>query len=106
MKYRIILLFSLTFFVGIGMLSAKDFHTLTLKVEQIHCQSCVNKIQNNMKFEKGMKKIATNLETKTVTITYDADKTDVDKIKEGFKKINYDVEVIKDIRVENSKKLK
>ena len=37
----------------------------------------------------GVKDIVTNLTDKTVTITYDADKTNVDKLIAGFAKINY-----------------
>ncbi len=76
--------------LGITPALAKDIRTAVFKVEQMHCQNCVNKVQNNMKFEKGMKKIDTDLEEKTVTITYDADKTNIENIKEGFKKINYE----------------
>lgn len=45
--------------------------------------------------EKGIKSIDTNLEKKTVTIQFDADKTSVDDIKEGFKKIKYEAQEIK-----------
>lgn len=45
--------------------------------------------------EKGIKSINTNLEKKTVTIQYDADKTSVDAIKEGFKKIKYEAQEVK-----------
>lgn len=40
-----------------------------------------------------MKKFDTDLKTKTVTITYDADKTDIEKLKEGFRKFHYEAEL-------------
>ena len=70
--------------------SAKDIKTVVLNTApEMHCSSCENKIKSNIRFEKGVKDIVTNLADKTVTVTYDADKTDVDKIIEGFKKIDY-----------------
>ena len=70
--------------------TAKDIKTVVLKTSpEMHCENCENKIKNNIRFEKGIKEIETNLEEKTVTIKYDADKTNVDAIIEGFAKINY-----------------
>ena len=70
--------------------TAKDIKTVVLNTApEMHCSSCENKIKSNIRFEKGAKDIVTNLADKTVTVTYDADKTDVDKIIEGFKKIDY-----------------
>lgn len=94
----------LILFMGISSVLAKDIRTAVFKVEQMHCQNCVNKVQNNIKFEKGMKKIETDLEKKTVTITYDADKTNVENIKEGFKKINYEAVFVEETVKDKKKK--
>ena len=56
----------------------------------MHCSGCEKKIKDNIRFEKGVKDIRTNLDDKTVTIEYDADKTNVEAIIKGFKKINYE----------------
>ena len=58
---------------------------------------------NNIKFEKGVKEFSTDLKTKTVSITYDAEKTTVDKLKAGFKKFNYEAEFVKETRQEDKK---
>lgn len=42
---------------------------------QMHCENCENKIKGNLRFEKGVKKIVTDIDSQTVTVTYDADKT-------------------------------
>ena len=58
------------------MASAKDIKTLVVTTTpQMHCANCENKIKNNLRFEKGVKKIDTNVAAQTVTIEYDADKT-------------------------------
>ncbi|MBP3763930.1 MAG: heavy-metal-associated domain-containing protein [Bacteroidales bacterium] len=63
---------------------------------QMHCQSCENKIKKNMRFEKGVKRIETDLETQHVTITYDGRKTNVKALQEGMKKIGYETRVVSD----------
>ena len=65
---------------------AKDIKTVVLTTNpEMHCNNCEKKIKENIRFEKGIKSIKTNLKDKTVTIEYDADKTTVDNIIKGFK---------------------
>lgn len=85
---------------------AKDLRTAVFKVEQMHCENCVKKINSNIRFEKGLKSFDTDLKTKTVTITYDADKTNVEKLKDGFKKFNYKAEFVKESKKEEKKEEK
>ena len=73
---------------------------------QMHCASCENKIKGNMRFEKGVTKIETNIEAQTVTITYDGSKTDVKALQAGMKKIGYDTKVVSDKPVAKEKKKK
>ena len=71
--------------------NAKDIKTVVLKTNpEMHCSGCEKKIKDNIRFEKGVKDIRTNLNDKTVTIEYDADQTNVEAIIKGFKKINYE----------------
>lgn len=75
MKRLSFIIFALSFSVA---LLAKDIKTIVLTTQpEMHCQNCEKKIKNNIRFEKGIKTIKTNLEKKTVTIEYDADKTNV-----------------------------
>ena len=53
----------------------------------LHCQGCCDKIMKNIAFEKGVKDIVCDLKTKTVTVTYDANKTDVPTLLKAFDKI-------------------
>lgn len=69
---------------------AKDIKTAVFNTApEMHCNSCENRIKEGLKFEKGVKDIKTDLETKTVTIEYDADKTNVENLVAAFAKINY-----------------
>ena len=82
---------------------AKDIRTAVFKVAQMKCENCVRKINNNIRFEKGLKDFHTDLKTKTVTITYDADKTNVEKLKEGFQKFHYEAEFVKETKQDDKK---
>ena len=53
----------------------------------LHCQGCCDKIMKNIAFEKGVKDLVCDLPSKTVTVTYDANKTDVEKLLDAFRKI-------------------
>ncbi len=75
---------------------AKDIKTVVLNtVPEMHCANCENKIKSNIRFEKGVKEIETDLDTKTVTVKYDAEKTTVENIVAGFSKIGYEATVVK-----------
>ncbi len=75
---------------------AKDIKTVMLTTNpEMHCENCEKKIKGSLRFEKGIKNIITNLNSKTVTIEYDADKTTVDNIIKGFKKIKYEAKEVK-----------
>lgn len=67
--------------LSVTAVMAKDIRTAVFKVSQMHCENCERKVKNNIKFEKGVKEFSTDLKTKTVSITYDAEKTNVDKLK-------------------------
>ena len=78
------------------------FHSNELRVAvltptpQMHCTNCENKIKSNMRFEKGVKKVETDIENQHVTITYDASKNNVEGLQAGMKKIGYDTKVVSD----------
>ena len=69
----------------------------------LFCASAAMAKNNNIRFEKGLKDFHTDLKTKTVTITYDADKTNVEKLKEGFQKFHYEAEFVKETKQDDKK---
>ena len=87
------------------MASGKDLRVLVMTpTPQMHCESCENKIKKNLRFEKGVTKIETSVKEQTVTVTYDATKTDVKKIQAAMKEIGYDTKVVSDKPKEKEKK--
>ncbi len=85
-----------TAFLGTSLIFAKEYKTVVFKVEQMECQNCESKVKNNIKFEKGIKEFKTDLSTRTVTIMYDADKTDVERLQKGFQKFKYEAVPVTD----------
>ena len=87
------------------MAAGKDLRVLVMTpTPQMHCESCENKIKKNLRFEKGVKRIETSIKEQTVTVTYDATKTDAKKIQTAMKEIGYDTKVVSDTPKEKDKK--
>lgn len=103
MKTRRIWIALIAVLLSATTVMAKDIRTVVFKVAQMKCENCVKKINSNIRFEKGLKDFNTDLKTKTVTITYDADKTNMEKLKEGFKKFHYEAEFVKETKQEVKK---
>ena len=84
---------------------AKDIKTVVLTTNpEMHCTGCEKKIKDNIRFEKGIKSIKTNLDDKTITIEYDADKTTVEDIIKGFEKIKYEAKEVKSNKLNKTNK--
>ncbi len=74
---------------------AKDIKTVIFTTQpQMHCAGCEKKIKGNLRYEKGVKGIDTNVEQQKVTVKYDADKTSTDKLQKAFEKIGYKVQQV------------
>ena len=76
--------------------TAKDIKTLVVTTTpQMHCASCENKIKGNLRFEKGVRRIETDIPQQTVTIEFDAEKTSADAIVKAFGKFGYKATEVK-----------
>ncbi|MBR1878662.1 MAG: cation transporter [Paludibacteraceae bacterium] len=84
-KYLILTL--LLSVLGFSPLFAKADKQVVVLSCDIHCQGCIDKIMKNIAFEKGVKDIVCDLPSKTVTVTYDANKTDTAVLLSAFEKI-------------------
>lgn len=86
---RLILFFLTVLPLAFGLSTADakvDKQTVVFYVD-LHCQGCCDKIMKNIAFEKGVKDIVCDLSTKTVTVTYDAAKTDIPTLQKAFARI-------------------
>ncbi len=60
------------------------------------CQGCVDKVEKNIAFEKGVIGLDVNLKEQRVAVTYDPQKTDPDKLRAAFKKIDKEARIVND----------
>lgn len=55
----------------------------------LHCEDCVEKVTENIAFEKGVKDLDVSMDTHTVTIKYDAVKTSEATLQAAVAKLGY-----------------
>ena len=86
----------LTFTLFLALLTqAQEIKEVVFSTEpEIHCESCVKRIKDNLRFEKGVKAINPDLNTKLVTIQYDSEKTNPENLIKAFAKIKYKATVV------------
>jgi len=82
---------------GQQKVTQQDSKTETVKfTTSITCENCVNTIMNGLPKEKGVKDVKTDLETKTVTVTYQKDKSSTEQIKRSIEKLGFTAKLVTD----------
>ena len=77
--------------LSVTVVLAKDIRVVVFKVSQMHCEKCEKKVKDNMRFEKGLKDISTEV------------KTNVKKLQAGFNKFSYEAEFVKETKKDDQK---
>ena len=80
--------------IGIAARAQNASDTVRIQTSAI-CDQCKDRIENDLSFEKGVKTVKLDLESKIVTVIYNPRKTDVQKIREAITKIGYDADTLK-----------
>jgi len=84
---------SMVLFMVAMIATAKDIKTVIFTTTpQMHCANCEAKVKNNLRFAKGVKEIKTSVEEQKVYVTYDAQKTNEEKLQKAFEKFGYKAE--------------
>ena len=95
---RLALIVTLTFFVlstfnnNAMAKKKKNEKTLTFIVS-MDCHSCVQKIENNIPFEKGVKDLKVTLDKKECEVTFKENKTSAIKLVEAFNELGYTAKI-------------
>jgi len=76
---------ALTFGIGFAQDQKKQNQTISVCLDEM-CNTCVNKINNYVAFEKGITKIKLDQPNNTAYITFNNEKTDTVKIRKAFEK--------------------
>ena len=88
------IILAVVFLLGIGTVSAQD-KKKNNKEEQVvfsvsmDCHNCEQKVKKNIPYEKGVKDLTTNLEKQLVTIKYQTNRTDKDKLQKSIEKLGF-----------------
>ena len=72
----------------------KKKETVEIRLDDM-CNSCVNKINSYIAFEKGITALDINQDEMSVNVTYWANKTDTTQLKKAFTKVKLNVEEMK-----------
>ena len=59
------------------------------------CGMCKDRIEQNIAYEKGVKDVVLNSDNKVVTIKYNSNKTNPEKLKQALSKLGYDADEVK-----------
>ena len=81
--------------VNTGKMFAQEKKGKTETVEiksSVVCGMCESKIKKELAFERGVKGIEVDLETKVITVEFNPKKTDKEKIKKAITEIGYDAD--------------
>ena len=83
--------------------------TMQAQVEKVQiqtsaiCEMCKNTLERDLAFEKGIKSSVLDLETKILTVEYNAKKTDAEKIRKRITKVGYNADSVqRDLKAYNA----
>ena len=69
--------------------------TIKIKTSSLICDMCKETIETALAYEKGVKKFNVDVDEKTTTVTYRADKTTPEKIRKAISESGYDADDVK-----------
>ena len=95
MKKTCILLF-LAFGIGLTV-SAQQKKPLTVKIQTpgLQCDECKKRVEDYLKYEEGVTKVLAYPRSRYVSVTYFADRTNVENIKTAIANVGYDADDVK-----------
>lgn len=71
----------------------KEVKEIKIKTTAV-CGMCEDRLEHNMKFEKGVTAVDLDLPSQVMTISYRTNKTNPDKLRKAISKIGYDADTI------------
>ena len=72
--------------------AASKQHTVVFRSD-VECKNCEKKVMDNLSFEKGVKDLSVDIKKQTVTVTYDAAKSDTTTLAKALRRLGYKAEV-------------
>jgi copper chaperone CopZ len=92
------------FLISVTILSSSAYAqqqkpiTVTINTPTVQCDMCKRKIEDYLKYEDGITKVVVIPKQKKATVTYLADRTNLENIKTAIANSGYDAEEIKAVK--------
>jgi copper chaperone CopZ len=94
LKVLMLVIFGLSTITGFSQENKKETKKNELKTvcfkSSLSCHGCVKDVQENVAYEKGVKDLKVDLNTNLITISYNTNKTNEEKLAASIKKLGYD----------------
>jgi len=87
----LVVLFTIPGLSGFAQDKPKNTEEVKIQTSAI-CGMCKERIEHDLAFEKGIKSVSLDNDTKIVTVGYNPKKTDADKIRTAISEIGYDAD--------------
>ena len=86
MKKLMMILVALATIAGVATAAPKAEKKIVTVVfaTDIDCPHCAQKVMNSIPYEKGIKNVQTDVPTKTVTVSFDAEKNSIEALIKAF----------------------
>ncbi len=82
--------------VFLSLFKSASSQTDTIRIKtSAQCEMCKNTIESDLSFEKGVKNSDLNMENKIITVIYNPEKTNPEKIMKAITKSGYDADSLK-----------
>ena len=92
LKIRSLLLIITLMMVGFTAFpQGKKIETIQIKTSAM-CQQCKDRIEGGLVYEKGVKDVSLDIESKIVTIKYNTKSTNPDELRKKISKLGYDAD--------------
>ncbi|SMO54963.1 heavy metal translocating P-type ATPase [Fodinibius sediminis] len=72
-------------------MTTAELRKLTLRVEGMHCASCVSAVEKSLQRQEGVEEASVNLATESASISYDARKVSEEELRERIEAAGYSV---------------
>jgi copper chaperone CopZ len=82
------IVFSMFLVVAVNAQKASTTQVVSIQTNGT-CQACKDKIEQGLAYEKGVKDVEYDLATSIVKVTYNAVKTDVEKLRKAINKLGF-----------------
>ncbi len=98
MKTTLKLIIAVLFMINTAVLTARPqeskndkFESVSIKTSAV-CGMCKDRLEKNIAFEKGVRSVSLDDETKVLTIEYRKGKNDKERLKKAISRLGYDAD--------------